>query len=115
MEKTTQKQALQYVVDNFGKQLPEDIAEIIKAMANKKTKAASKKDTEEAQVVLDAILLSMADNASYLVGDLIREVDELNDFSTSKATAYMKWLLEDGKVTKKIEKGRSYYSKVLAE
>ena len=115
MEKTTQKQALQYVMDNYGKDLPEDIAEVLNTMLNKKSEKKSKKDTDEAQAVMDAILLSMADNQSYLVGDLIREVEELEGASTSKTTCYMRWLLDDGKVTKKVEKGRSYYTKVLAE
>lgn len=115
MEKTTQKQALQYVMDNYGKELPEDIAEVLNAMLSKKSEKKSKKDTDEAQAVMDAILLSMADNQSYLVGDLIREVEELEGVSTSKATCYMKWLLEDGKVTKQTEKSRSYYTKAQAE
>ena len=51
------------------------------------------------------------DGGSYTIGDLIKAIPSLNEFSTSKVSALVRQLKDDGLVVRTEIKGKAYFKK----
>ena len=58
----------------------------------------------------DAICKGMEVNRLYTVSELIKEIPECDGLSTSKVSAMLRQLLEEGRVVKSVEKRKSYFT-----
>ena len=114
--KMTNKNALTYVLDTFGADLPADVAEKLTGMITQldKKSGAERKPTarqvENAKVKED-ILSKMEDNVLYTVGDMLKTFTLGEDMTSQRLTAILSQMVEAGTVTKSKEKGKSLFSK----
>lgn len=58
----------------------------------------------------DAICKGMEVDRPYTVSELIKEIPECDGLSTSKVSAMLRQLLEEGRVVKSVEKRKSYFT-----
>lgn len=84
-------------------------------LLEKKNGAAKKPTkTQVANEELKGVLVSnMEDNMVYTVTDIIKNVEGMADLSNQKVSALLRQLVEEGKVTKVVEKRKSYFQKVV--
>ena len=114
--KMTNKNALTYVLDTFGADLPADVAEKLNGMIaqlDKKSGAERKptaRQVENAKVKED-ILSKMEDNVLYTVGDMLKTFALGEDMTSQRLTAILSQMVEAQTVTKTKEKGKSLFSK----
>lgn len=116
--KMTNKNALTYVLDTFGADLPADVAEKLTGMITQldKKSGAERKPTarqvENAKVKED-ILSKMEDNVLYTVGDILKTFALGEDMTSQRLTAILSQMVEAQTVTKSKEKGKSLFSKAV--
>lgn len=116
--KMTNKNALTYVLDTFGVDLPADVAEKLTGMITQldKKSGAERKPTarqvENAKVKED-ILSKMEDNVLYTVGDMLKTFALGEDMTSQRLTAILSQMVEAQTVTKSKEKGKSLFSKAV--
>lgn len=116
MEKMTNVKALQFVVDNFKGEMPEDVAAKIEAIkASFENKAANRKPTktqEENEGIKDAILAVLtADGAT--VTEIQGRSETLAALSNQRVSALLRQLVDAGKVVKSTDKKKALFA--LAE
>lgn len=118
-DKMTNVKALNYVKDNYGAELPQDVSDKIDAMiASFEKKAQNKKatKTQEENVGYKAEILRVLAEAEngMTVSEVLKASDVLGEFSNQKVSALMRQLIEDGKVEKTMDKKKSIFT-VVAE
>ena len=77
-------------------------------------KNASRKPTKEQEKnegYKEEILDFLNEGGKYTIGELIKAVPSLNEFSTSKVSALVRQLKEDKLVVRTEEKGKAYFAK----
>ena len=77
-------------------------------------KNASRKPTKaqtENEGYKEEILDFLDNGGSYTIGDLIKAIPSLNEFSTSKVSALVRQLKDDGLVVRTEVKGKAYFTK----
>ena len=115
--KMTNKNALTFVLDTYGADLPADVAEKLNGMIAQleKKAGADRKPTarqiENAKVKED-ILSKMEDNVLYVVGDILKTFGLDEDMTSQRLTAILGQMAEAGTVTRTKEKNKTYFSKV---
>lgn len=114
MEKMTNVKAINYVVENFGADLPADVAEkLAKIKASFEKKSENRKPTatqKENEVVKEAILAVLEEAEGGLTVTEIQAKDEtLGAASNQKVSALLRQLVEANKVEKYTEKKKSYF------
>lgn len=114
MEKMTNVKAINYVVENFGADLPADVAEkLVKIKASFEKKSENRKPTatqKENEVVKEAILAVLEEAEGGLTVTEIQAKDEtLGAASNQKVSALLRQLVEANKVEKYTEKKKSYF------
>ena len=70
----------------------------------------SKVQTEN-ETIKVAILENMVDGTLYTINDMIKTFPCVSEFSTSKVSALVKQLKDNGQVVRTENKGRAYFSK----
>jgi hypothetical protein len=113
-KKITNKSALNYVLTNC--ELPTEIADKLSAMMvalDKKSASGGDKKPTATQIANEGykslILDLLADNGKRTCADLIKQIPEFNDFSTSKVSALTKQLVDSKQISKEMVKGRAYF------
>lgn len=114
MEKMTNVKAINYVVENFGADLPADVAEKLeKIKASFEKKSENRKPTatqKENEGVKEAILAVLNEAEGGLTVTEIQAKDEtLGAVSNQKVSALLRQLIEANKVEKYTEKKKSYF------
>ena len=93
--------------------LSEFIAHELELLAKKNTTARKPTATQIANEALKiSILESMEVGAKYTISDLIKTVPECADLSTSKVSAVVRQLRDEGKVVRIEDKRKVYFSLV---
>lgn len=116
-EKMTNAKALTFVLDNFDG-MPEDVREKLEKMLAqtlKKNAGGTEKASAKAlenQKFGEILLDFMADNTVYTITELIHKVEAFSGFSTSKVTAIITPLKEQGLVKRTESKGKVYWERV---
>jgi hypothetical protein len=112
--KVTNKSALNFVLDNC--ELPKEITDKLNSMIaalDKKSATGEKKPTatqianEGYKALIVDYLTSIGKGAT--CADMIKEIPEFNDFSTSKVSALTKQLVDTKTIDKEMVKGRAYF------
>ena len=112
--KVTNKSALNFVLDNC--ELPKEISDKLSAMIvalDKKSTSGEKKPTatqianEGYKALIVDYLNSLGKGAT--CADMIKEIPEFNDFSTSKVSALTKQLVDKNVIDKVMVKGRAFF------
>jgi len=114
MEKMTNVKAINYVVENFGADLPADVAEkLAKIKVSFEKKSENRKPTatqKENEGVKEAILAVLNEAEGGLTVTEIQAKDEtLGAVSNQKVSALLRQLIEANKVEKYTEKKKSYF------
>lgn len=115
--KMTNKNALTFVLDTYGADLPADVAEKLNGMiAQLEKKAGADRKPTARQVenakVKEDILSKMEDNVLYVVGDILKTFGLGEDMTSQRLTAILGQMAEAGTVTRTKEKNKTYFSKV---
>lgn len=87
------------------------IAERKELHAKKNASRKPSKVQTENEGYKEEILDFLDDGCSYTIGDLIKAVPSLNEFSTSKVSALVRQLKDDGLVVRTEIKGKAYFTK----
>jgi predicted transcriptional regulator len=115
--KMTNKGAIDFVLETFGGQLPEDVAEKLTNMrASLNKKSANKKATktqEENKVHAEVVASILADGKARTITEILKADESFADLSNQKMTAIVRGMVNDGKVIKSTEGRKSVFS--LAE
>lgn len=74
-----------------------------------KSNAPTKAQRENA-LIAEKVLSAMVDGTAYSIKDICGLVDELHEATSQKVAPLMASLVEDGKVTKSVVKGKNYYT-----
>lgn len=115
-DKMTNAKALTYVLENTY-DLPEDVKEKLEKMLeqtlkkNAGTAGATSAKAVENQQLGEILLDFMEDNTVYTITELIHKVEAFSEFSTSKMTAIITPLKEQGFVKRTVSKGKTYWEK----
>lgn len=91
-----------------------EIAFLVERKELHEKKNASRKPSKvqtENEGYKEEILDFLDDGCSYTIGDLIKAVPSLNEFSTSKVSALVRQLKDDGLVVRTEIKGKAYFTK----
>lgn len=119
--KMTNKKALTYVLE-YMTDIPADVREKLEAMlaALENKSSTTRKPTKtqlENEGYKQAILEFMENDPLRMMTctELGKEVPELDSFNSQKISALMRGLVNDGVVTKVVEKGKSYFQLVVDE
>lgn len=91
-----------------------EIAFLVERKELHEKKNASRKPSKvqtENEGYKEEILDFLDDGGSYSIGDLIKAVPSLNEFSTSKVSALVRQLKDDGLVLRSEVKGKAYFKK----
>lgn len=116
-EKMTNAKALTFVLENFDG-MPDEVREKVEKMLEqtlKKNAGNGEKATAkslENQKYGEILLDFMAENTVYTITELLHKVDEFSGLSTSKVTAILKPLKEQGLVKRTESKGKVYWERV---
>lgn len=116
-EKMTNAKALTFVLENFDG-MPEEVESKLKKMLEqtlKKNAGSGEKASAKAlenQRLGEILLDFMEDNTVYTITELIHKVEAFSDFSTSKVTAIITPLKEQGLVKRTESKGKVYWERV---
>jgi hypothetical protein len=82
-------------------------------LARKNTSDKKPTATQQANVkLMEAILDSMEDNTLYTISEMIKKFPACEGLSTSKVSAVVRILRDDGKVERFEEKRKAYFQKV---
>lgn len=117
MTKMTYTSALEIAIASVASDEVKEKLEALKAQLEKKSSAERKPTkTQTANAGLQNILLtSMEVNRSYTITELIKEIPELNELSNQKVSALVRALKDANLVKREEVKGKSYFTKVVAE
>lgn len=99
-------------------ELVEFIKHEIELLARKNSTNGEKKPTalQTANVALkEAMYEEMEENRLYTVSEMIKTLPSCDGLSTSKVSAMLRQMEEAGKVSKTVEKRKSYFCKVIGE
>jgi hypothetical protein len=91
-----------------------EIAFLVERKELHEKKNASRKPTKEQEKnkgYKEEILDFLDDGGSYTIGDLIKAIPSLNEFSTSKVSALVRQLKDDDLVVRTEVKGKAYFTK----
>ena len=113
--KTTNKSALQYVLDNYD--VPAEIAAKIQGMITQfeKKSGAERKPTArqvENAKVKEKIAAQMEPNVLYTVGEMLKSFDTTEDMTSQRLSALLSQMVDDGLVEKSKDKNKSLFSLV---
>jgi len=115
--KMTQREAINYVLDNCN--VPYEVREkfesMIDALNNKSSNSVRKPTArqKENEAIKAAILSEMSYNASYTIGEMLKQFTCLDDtFTSQRVSALMSQLKDEGKVTRLESKGKTYFTLV---
>ena len=114
MEKMTNVKALAYVVENFGADLPADVAEKldkIKASFEKKSENRKPSANQEKNAEIKETILKILEDAEagLTVSEILKADASLADYSLPKITALVTQLKEEDKVERYTEKKKAYF------
>ena len=119
MEKTAKKmtKAQMFAQIKANYPLTEDEVKFIDheiELLNKKNSAEKKPTAQqkENEAVKQAILKGMEPNRLYTIGEIIKEIPECAEFTTSKASALVRQLKEAGLVKRTEDKRKAYFQVV---
>ena len=115
MEKMTNVKAINYVVENFGAELPTDVAEKLTAIkASFEKKAANRKPTkvQEANVELKEAIVEVLTAEGATVSEIMGKADALAGLSNQKVSALLKQLVDEGKAVKVVDKKKALFTAV---
>lgn len=99
-------------------ELVEFIKHEIELLARKNSSGGEKKPTavQIANTALkEAMYNEMEENRVYTVSEMIKVLPSCDGLSTSKVSAMLRQMEEAGKVSKIVEKRKSYFCKVIGE
>lgn len=99
-------------------ELVEFIKHEIELLSRKNSTNGEKKPTalQTANVALkEAMYEEMEENRLYTVSEMIKTLPSCDGLSTSKVSAMLRQMEEAGKVSKTVEKRKSYFCKVIGE
>lgn len=113
--KMTKKDYFNQILNNY------DLAESERAFIEHEIELLEKKatgnrkptKTQEANVGIKTdILEGMVEDERYTVTELIKGNPKIADYSNQKISALLSQLVKDGKVTRTVEKGKTYFALV---
>lgn len=114
--KMTQRIAINYVMDNFGAELPTDVKEKFEAMLvaldKKSNKSGAHKPTKTQianEGFKEVILKSMEKDRLYTITEMVKEFDFGEELSNQRVSALVRQLKENGSVERIEEKRKAYF------
>ena len=115
MEKMTNVKAIDYVVVNFGEELPTEVAEKLTAIkASFERKATNRKPTkvQEANVELKNAIVEVLTAEGATVSEIMGKADVFAGLSNQKVSALLKQLVDEGKAVKVVDKKKALFTAV---
>lgn len=114
--KMTQRIAINYVMDNFGAELPTDVKEKFEAMLvalDKKSNKSGERKPTKTQIAnegfKEVILKSMEKDRLYTITEMVKEFDFGEELSNQRVSALVRQLKENGSVERVEEKRKAYF------
>lgn len=112
--KMTNKKAINYVIDTFGADIPEDVMEkLVNMRASLEKKSASKKSSktaEENKVLADKIAEILADGEPKTISEILNASEDFAGLSNQKMTAVVRGMIENGTVAKTKDGKKSVFT-----
>lgn len=115
MEKMTNVKALEYVMANFGEELPADVAEkvlAIKASFVKKSENRKPTATQKANEDIKATIVEVLTAEGATVTDIMGKAETLKVLSNQKVSALLAQLVKEGKAEKVVDKKKALFKAV---
>lgn len=112
--KITNKIAINYVLENYGDEMPEEIVAKFKAMIESLDKKSNAPRNPSADVIAnkglrEAILKAMEPEKLYSINDLIATVPELATANSHKVSALLTPLKREGLIIREEVKRKAYF------
>lgn len=119
-DKMTNKKAINYVIDTFGANIPEDVMEKLvnmrasldKKSANRKPSKTQEENKAYAKKVTE--ILGASDKAM-TISEILKADEEFSDLSNQKMTAIVRGMVNEGIVVKSTENRKSVFALAVAE
>ena len=119
-QRMTQRMAINYVMDNFGDNLPTEVKEkfesMLVALDNKSNRSGERKPTKT-QVANEGfkeiILYSIEVDRLYTITEMVMEFDFGEELSNQRVSALVRQLKEAGKVERIEDKRKAYFKRVV--
>ena len=116
--KMTNKKAINFVIDTFGADIPEDVMEkLVNMRTSLEKKSANRKATktqEENAILADKVAEILADGKGRTISEILASSEDFAGLSNQKMTAIVRGMKEDGKVVKTTEGKKSIFT-IVAE
>lgn len=111
-EKMTYAKALEKAIAAVENEEVKEKLKALKASIDKKNSAEKKPTAQQKEnaELRDKILNAMEPDVSYTISAMIKTFDFLADFSTSKVSALVRQLKEEGKVKREVIKRVAFFS-----
>ena len=109
MEKLTNVKALNYVIDNY--ELPEEILNKLVKIRDAQEKKSTGKVNEELLERMELVITGVEDKGSTAT-EIQGRVPELAGLTNQKISAALNRLVQDGRIFKRMYKGRTLFSTV---
>jgi hypothetical protein len=86
----------------------------LELLAKKNTSEKKPTATQQANEVLKAAILDgMAENTLYTISELIKKIPECEGLSTSKVSAVVRQMKDDGQVERIEDKRKAYFKRIV--
>lgn len=115
-QRMTQRMAINYVMDNFGDNLPTEVKEKFESMLvalDKKSNRSGERKPTKTQVANEGfkeiILASMEVDRLYTITEMVKEFDFGEELSNQRVSALVRQLKEAGKVFRIEDKRKAYF------
>lgn len=114
----TKLESINYIINTYSDDLPQDVLESAIKIKTQLEKAAaadrkpSKKERERKDAneqAKAAILARLSDGSHLTVSELIKSIDLLNNETTQKVSALCRLLKLEGKIDKEVVKGKTLF------
>ena len=119
-QRMTQRMAINYVMDNFGDNLPTEVKEKFEAMLvalDKKSNRSGERKPTKTQVANEGfkeiILSSMESDRLYTITEMVKEFDFGEELSNQRVSTLVRQLKEPGKVARIEDNRKAYFKRVV--
>ena len=112
--KITNLGAINYVLETFGKDIPDEYRtkiESIKASFEKKSENRKPTKVQEANEELKTVVIEVltGEENALTVSEILKKSDKFADVSNQKMSALLKQLVDCGKVVKTVDKKKALF------
>lgn len=117
MTKMTQKNAIAFVIENYGEKMPKEVLDKVKevgvALAKKSASKGDRKPTKTQKAnegYKEIILASMEEGRWYTITEMEKSFDFGEELSNQRVSALVRQLKEGNKVIRDVKEGKAVFT-----